>query len=105
MKPGATIDFLSGSVCVVAVFDSRLTHDGVCLEYYVFEIIENQFKRVRSKVILYTPLRQGFEVQWNLVEVLGTMKITLLYQGKKTKNYKELGPGKLPCYNRVLLYI
>ena len=27
-----------------------------------------------------------------------------LYQGKKTKKYKELGPAKLPCYNRVLLY-
>ena len=37
-------------------------------------------------------------------EVLGTMKITLLYQGKKTKNYKELEPAKLPCYKRILLY-
>ena len=43
-------------------------------------------------------------------EVLGTMKITLLYQvfslyqGKKTKKYKDLGPAKLPCYKRVLLY-
>ena len=43
-------------------------------------------------------------------EVLGTMKITLLYQvswlyqGKETKKYKELGPAKLPCYKRVLLY-
>ena len=43
-------------------------------------------------------------------DVLGTMKITLLYQVshyirvKKTKKYKELGPAKLPCYNRVLLY-
>ena len=36
-------------------------------------------------------------------EVLRTMKITL-YQGKKTKKYKELGPAKLPCYKRVLLY-
>ena len=27
-----------------------------------------------------------------------------LYQGKKTKNYKELGPANLPCYKRVLLY-
>ena len=27
-----------------------------------------------------------------------------LYQGKKTKKYKELGPAKLPCYKRVLLY-
>ena len=62
-------------------------------------------------------------IQWTLVikstdtveprynEVLGTMKITLLYQvsvlyqGKKTKKYKELGPAKLPCYKRVLLYI
>ena len=43
-------------------------------------------------------------------EVLGTMKITLLYQvshyirGKQTMKYKELGPAKLPCYKRVLLY-
>ena len=43
-------------------------------------------------------------------EVLGTMKITLLYQVshyirvKKTKKYKEQGPAKLPCYKRVLLY-
>ena len=42
-------------------------------------------------------------------EVLGTMKITLLYQVshyirvKKTKKSKELGPAKLPCYKRVLL--
>ena len=36
-------------------------------------------------------------------EVVGTMKITLLYQGKRTKIYKELGPAKLP-YKRVLLY-
>ena len=36
-------------------------------------------------------------------EDLGTMKITLLYQGKKTKKYKELGPAKSPCYKRVLL--
>ena len=61
-------------------------------------------------------------IQWTLVikstdtveprynEVLGTMKITLLYQVScyirvKTKKYKELGPAKLPCYKRVLLYI
>ena len=37
-------------------------------------------------------------------EVLGTMKITLLYQGNKTKKYKELGPAKLPCYKRVMLH-
>ena len=37
-------------------------------------------------------------------EVFGTMQITLLCQGKKTKKYKELGPAKLPCYKRVLLY-
>ena len=43
-------------------------------------------------------------------EVLGTMKITLLYQVshyirvKKTKKYKELGPTKLPRYKRILLY-
>ena len=27
-----------------------------------------------------------------------------LYQGRKTKKNKELGPAKLPCYKRVLLY-
>ena len=27
-----------------------------------------------------------------------------LYQDKKTKKYKELGPAKWPCYKRVLLY-
>ena len=42
-------------------------------------------------------------------EVLGTMKITLLYQIShyirvKNKELKETGPVKLPCYNRVLLY-
>ena len=43
-------------------------------------------------------------------KVLGTMKITLLYQVshyiriKKPKKYKELGPAKLPCYKRGLLY-
>ena len=43
-------------------------------------------------------------------EVLGTMKIALLYQVshyirvKKTKKYKEVGPAELPCYKRVLLY-
>ena len=43
-------------------------------------------------------------------EVLGTMKITLLYQVshyirvKKTKKYKELGPAKLPRYKKILLY-
>ena len=53
-------------------------------------------------------------VQWNprYNEVLGTMKITLLYQvshyirvKKVSKKYKELGPAKLPCYKRVLLYL
>ena len=27
-----------------------------------------------------------------------------LYQGKKIKKYKELGPAILPCYKRDLLY-
>ena len=41
-------------------------------------------------------------------KVLGTMKMTLLYQVShyirvKKQKYKELGPGKLPCYKRVLL--
>ena len=51
----------------------------------------------------------SYTVEPRYNEVLGTMKITLLYQvshyiGKKTKKYKELGPPKLPCYKRVLLY-
>ena len=39
-------------------------------------------------------------------KVLGTMKITMLYQVshyirvKKLKKYKELGPAKLPCYKQ-----
>ena len=42
-------------------------------------------------------------------EVLGTMKITLLYQVScymrvEKQKYKELGPAKLPCYKRILLY-
>ena len=42
-------------------------------------------------------------------EVLGTMKITLLYQVShyirvKKQKYKELGPAKLPRYKRILLY-
>ena len=51
----------------------------------------------------------AFTVETCYNEVLGTMKITLLYQVshirvKKPKKYKELGPAKLPCYKRVLLY-
>ena len=51
-------------------------------------------------------------VQWKPLynKVLGTMKITLLYQvsllysGNCPKKYKELGPAKWPChYKRVLL--
>ena len=56
--------------------------------------------------------------QWNLItvepcnnKVLGTMTITLLYQvfhysrvKNNPKKYKELGPAKLSCYKRVLLY-
>ena len=37
------------------------------------------------------------------------MKITFLYEVShyirvKKQRYKELGPAKLPCYKRVLLY-
>ena len=58
---------------------------------------------------MYDP-GKGNTVEPRYNEVLGTMKITLLYQVshyirvKKTKKYKELGPAKLPCYKRVLLY-
>ena len=56
--------------------------------------------RRSSQVLIYT-----VEPLYN--EVLGTMKITLLYQVshyirvKKTKKYKELGPAKLPRYNVI----
>ena len=51
----------------------------------------------------------GNTVEPRYNEVLGTMKITLLYQVShyirvKKQKYKELGPAKLPCYKRVLLY-
>ena len=45
-------------------------------------------------------------VQWNLVITHGNFLVIsgFSYQGKKTKKYNELGPAKLPCYKRVLLY-
>ena len=61
------------------------------------------FSSVRLNAFVYT-----VEPRYN--EVLGTIKNYLvisgfsLYQGQKTKKYKELGPAKLPCYKRVLLY-
>ena len=58
--------------------------------------------QVLSKVDFYEGFHCTVEPRYN--EVLGTMKITLLYQGKKTKKYKEVGPAELPCYKRVLLY-
>ena len=36
-------------------------------------------------------------------EDLGTIKITLLYQGKKIYIYKELGPENLPCYKGFVI--
>ena len=64
---------------------------------------ENGVSRAAHTQYAYT-----VEPRYN--EALGTMKFTLLYRVshyirvKKTKKYKELGPAKLPCYNRVLLY-
>ena len=51
------------------------------------------------------------ELHYN--KVLGTMKITLLYQVShyiRVKNihidvYKELGPAKLPCYKSLLKHV
>ena len=58
------------------------------------------------KMIVCILVVSTVEPQYN--EVLGTMKITLLYQVshyiRVKKQYKELGPAKLPCYKRVLLY-
>ena len=53
-------------------------------------------------------------LQWNLVITRSLVPWELpsvvtsgfsLYQWAKTKKYKELGPAKLPCYKRVLLYL
>ena len=63
---------------------------------------------IHSYLLPFEPEANTVEPRYN--EDLGTMKITLLYQVshyirvKKTKKYKELGPAKLPCYKRVLLY-
>ena len=53
----------------------------------------------------------GVKNIWNLIitRSLGPWKLPcyirfIIYQGKKTKKYIELGPGELPCYKRVLLY-
>ena len=56
-------------------------------------------------------LSRGVLVQWNLNnEVLGTMKITLLYQVShyirvKNKEIQRAGTNKLPCNERVMLYL
>ena len=52
------------------------------------------------KAKLHISIRNTVEPHYN--EVLGTMKITLLYQVShyirvKKQKYKELGPAKLPC--------
>ena len=55
-------------------------------------------------------LNKKYLIQWNLVitRTLGPWKVPcynrFLYQGKKTKKYKELGPFKWPYYKRLLLY-
>ena len=82
----------------------------VCyIRYFVISVANKQYKTKEinslgpEKFVCYT-----VEPHYN--EVLGTMKITLLYRVshsirvKKTKKYKEVGPAELPCYKRVLLY-
>ena len=54
----------------------------MCMSLYITKSLPARFK-----CVLYT-------VKPRYNEALGTMKITLLYQGKKTKKYKELGPAK-----------
>ena len=70
--------------------------------------------RVNEFIIHYTVNHHNIintvEPRYN--EILGTMKIILLYQvshyirvKKNTKKYKKLGPANLPCYIRgFLLY-
>ena len=52
-----------------------------------YEFSTKEYNKYYMKNNIYT-----VEPLYN--EVLGTMKITLLYQGKKTKKYKQLGPAK-----------
>ena len=74
----------------------------VCMPraYYVW------FYECVYKCITYT-----VEPRYNKVlGGLGAMKIPLLYQVShyirvKQQRHKELGPAKLPCYKRVLLYM
>ena len=61
-----------------------------------------QFRLILAHHWKYVEIQGTVEPHYN--EDLGTMKITLLYQGEKTKTYKELAPAKSPCYKRVLLY-
>ena len=57
-----------------------------------------------SAILLWVYIYSGTHYH----EVLGTMKIILLYQVshyirvKKQRNYEELGPAILPCYKRLL---
>ena len=62
---------------------------------------------VGPSILWMMSIANSVEPRYN--EVHGTMKITLLYQVShyiRVKNiYKEMGPAKLPCYKRVLLYL
>ena len=71
------------------------------LQILVYEVIPPE-KKYQDQQFLFSTVKPRYN------EDLGTMKITLLYpvshiRVKKTI-YKELGPAKLPCYKRVLLY-
>ena len=66
------------------------------------DLVINQIRPKQERSPQYT-----VEPRYN--EVPGTMKITLLYQVShyirvEKEKYKALGPAKLPCYKRVLLY-
>ena len=89
-------------MAVYLVFNQATNLVHVCDWSTVIVATIEQQKRTKVKCRICSPFTGTVEPRYN--EVLGTMKITLLYQGKKTKKYKELGPAKLPCYKRVLLY-
>ena len=79
-----------------------LNHDASVLNVVLNEYSDmTQFLEIETQLVTVEPLYN---------EVLGTMKITLLYQVsyyirvKNTKKYKELGPAKLPRYKRILFY-
>ena len=94
----------------------------LCLDVCVCECV-SVWMYVHVRVCYHFPIhekaagarlgtKQTNDIQWNLIitRSLGPCQITFLYQVshyirvKIQRNITELGPAKLPCYKRVLLY-